>query len=111
MKPKLKKWLIRSGVVCISLFIIGYCFRDFWFGQLRIYALGLAEVRSDEFGYQLPDVDTIEVIALDGYAPESVPALETALGYRVHGRAELRGEDAERQCVVVTRPTNGSLEQ
>ena len=96
MKPRLKKWLIRSVAVCVVIFLVGYCFRDFWRSQVRIYLLGLAEVRSDEFGYQLPDVDEIEVMALgdpDFSAPDGP---ERVAHYAIAGRATLRGEDAEK---------------
>lgn len=94
MKLMLKKWLIRVGIVFVSLFLIGYCFRDFWVAQLRVYLFGLIEVRSDQFGHQLPDADEVEVMSLgrpDFSAPDGPAYVEH---YAIAGRSALRGEDA-----------------
>jgi hypothetical protein len=61
VKLKLKKWLVRGIVVFGVLILVGFGFRDFWLRQVRAYVLGLAEIRAEELGYRLPDVDEIEV--------------------------------------------------
>jgi hypothetical protein len=95
MKPKLKKWLIRCAAVCVLFFLGGYCLRDFWIGQIRIYLLGLMEVRADEFGYKLPEVDEIEVMAL-GSRDFSMPdGPDRVAHYAIFGRTVLHGEEAE----------------
>ena len=100
MKSKLKKWMIASVIAGIGLFLVGYCFRDFWFAQVRIYVLGLAEVRAEQFGYRLPNVDELEVMAL-GEPDLSVPnGLERVANYAISGRAILRGEEAEKVATL-----------
>ena len=96
MTLKLQKRLILCAAVVIGLFLAGYCLRGCWNEQLRIYVLGLAEVRADAFGYRLPAVDEIEVLALgqpDFSAPDGA---DRVAHYAVAGRAVLRGDEAEK---------------
>lgn len=90
--PGLKRWLVRGAIIGAGLLLVGFCFRDFWFGQMRTYLLGMVEVRAEESGHLLPEVDEIEVIALDAYAVTATA--DTALGHPVSRRSTLRGADA-----------------
>ena len=94
MNPRLKKWLIRGFAVGVGLFLVTYGLRDFWFRQLRIYILGLEEVRAEEYGYRLPEVDEIEVMALAAGWPTAPNGSDQVAGYPVTGRTVLRAEDA-----------------
>ena len=94
MKTKLKKWLVRCLIVCGLLAVIGYGFRDFWLRQLRTYVVGVVEIRSEELGYLLPEVDEIETVSLKGLAPDSVASDDAILGYRIHARATVRADQA-----------------
>ena len=93
MKPNLKRWLVRAAFICGILFVFGYCLRDFWIGQLRIYLLGLLEVRAEEFGYRLPDVDEVAIMSLGDEV--AMPNDENHFErYGVLGHVVLHGDDA-----------------
>ncbi len=100
MKAKLKKWMIVSVIAGACLFLVGYGFRDFWFAQVRIYVLGLAEVRAEQFGYRLPDVDEIEVMALGEEDLSAPNGPERVANYAIAGRTVLRGEEAEKVATL-----------
>jgi hypothetical protein len=91
MKTKIKKWLIAGAVVSVVLFLIGFGFRDFWFIQFRIYVLGLAEARADQFGYQLPEIDEIEIMALGSVDTTAANGPDRIDHYAITGRAMIRG--------------------
>lgn len=96
MKLKLKKWLVRVGIALGCLLVSGFLFPDFWLGLIRPYFLGLMEVKAEEFGRLMNDVDEIEVIALvDGPLGTTGVHAEKALGYGVHGKKTLRGDEAK----------------
>lgn len=94
MKPSSKKWLVRFAVLCSVLFLFGCCLRDFWIGQLRIYLLGMLEVRADEFGYRLPDVDEVQIMGLRGDDAVASNDENHFESYLVLGHAVLHGDDA-----------------
>lgn len=94
MKTKPKKWLVRGALILGLLVLVGYGFRDIWLRQFRAYFLGLVEIRAEESGFRLPDVDEIEVIALAGPTSDSTPQGDSILGYRVHAHATLRGDES-----------------
>jgi hypothetical protein len=95
MSPRLKKWLIRTAAFLALAGLFVYATRSFWFRQFRIYALGLAEVRAEEFGMNLPEVDEIEVMALHQGRDERQPdGPDHVHGYSIAGRKTLRQSDA-----------------
>jgi hypothetical protein len=94
MKPKLKKRLLVSSIVCALLLVAGFCSRDFWTEQFQIYLMGLITYRSYEFGINLPDVDEIEVIALG--APKGAGSGDDVEDYTIASQTVLRGDDAQK---------------
>lgn len=94
MKPQPKKWLVRCVIVCAVIAVVGYGFRDFWQRQFRAYVLGLIEIRVVELGYELPEIDAIEILSLDGTALNSAGPTDTILGYNIHARTTVRAEQS-----------------
>jgi hypothetical protein len=94
MSPKLKRRLIWIGVICIALFLVSYCFSDFWEEQSRIYILGLLDVRSEEYGISLPDADEVDVMTLGDESGPALPGTNYIQGYPITGRTVLMGDDA-----------------
>lgn len=100
MKANLKRWAIQFAVICGVLLISSYCLRDFWTGQLRIYLVGLLEVRAEEFGYRLPDVDEVEVMSL-GDDNLAAPNDKTHFArHLVVGNTMLHGNDATKVATL-----------
>jgi len=89
----LKRLAIRVAILIVALLVIGYGFRDFWFRQIRIYLIGLEEVRAEELGYRLPDVDEVEVASL-GNPDYDAPKDQNRIGpYVIIQRVTLNGAE------------------
>jgi hypothetical protein len=67
MKTWKRRTLSALGVLG-SLALAGYLSRDFWERQVRAYAIGRLVISAEDYGANLPEVDTVEVYVLSDEA-------------------------------------------
>lgn len=96
MKAWKRRTLIALGVLG-SLALAFYLSRNFWLRQARAYALGRIVVASEDYGRNLPAIDTVEVFTLDD---ASVDHTQGFLGVfftpkGTRGHKTLIGQDAQ----------------
>lgn len=88
----MKKGCLWIGVCLLFLIGVGFLTQDFWSRQARIYIRGWVEVRAEETGRYLPEVDEVEILALGTRISPSIEAVES---YPVLARKTVQGDESQ----------------